>query len=98
MGRILRSTISAALLAWLCGASGALAGEWQYSNTEDKMRGERFDYAILDSTNKIEFDFPYNGGSTLQLVVRKKNGKVDAILLSVTKGQILCSVMECKGR
>ena len=88
--------IVATVTALACPTQAA-AGDWQYANDEDKMRGERLDYAQLTSLNSVDFDFPYNGGSTLQIGVRKKNGKLDAVMLLISSGQILCGVSSCKG-
>lgn len=66
---------------------------WKYEENEDKMTGKKRFFASTVSTNEIEFEFPYNGGSTFQLIVRNMNKK-NEILLSVSKGQFMTSIME----
>jgi hypothetical protein len=71
--------------------------EWKYEVSEDAMREIKVDYAVLRSSNSVNFDFPYNGGSTLDIVVRKKNGKLDAVMFIVSKGQFSCGFDGCEG-
>lgn len=63
---------------------------WQYTETTDKMTDKVNSYAINTSTNTIEFDFPYNGGSFLSMHVRNsENG--NEVLLKISKGQFMSS-------
>ncbi|MBN1325875.1 hypothetical protein JW977_02760 [Candidatus Falkowbacteria bacterium] len=64
---------------------------WKYGENVDKMTSEKIYYAYTTSTNRIDFDFPYNGGSNFQLLVRN-GGKKNEILLSVSKGQFMTSI------
>ncbi len=59
------------------------------------MRGAIDKFAYLHSTNEVDFNFPYNGGSNGIITLRdsKKFGK--NAIFSVTKGQMPC-FMECK--
>ncbi|MDD3688230.1 MAG: hypothetical protein PHE56_15895 [Bacteroidales bacterium] len=66
---------------------------WTYSEPEDKMTGEKTFYAECNSTNKIEFEFPYEGGSTFKLVVRNLNDG-NEVILSVSKGQFMPSFID----
>ncbi len=66
---------------------------WNYSEDEDKMSGEKRFFASTRSTNKIDFEFPYNGGSTFKLNVRNM-GKGDEVLMMVSKGQFMPSIMD----
>ena len=61
---------------------------WQYFDQEDKMTSKKTYYALVEANELLEFDFPYNGGSTVTLTIRNKNGENNAYL-SVTKGQML---------
>lgn len=60
------------------------------------MNGKKISFAVLESSNQITFDFPYNQvqRGTLQLRVHPRHGR-DAIL-SVEKGQFLCSFDGCR--
>ncbi|OJJ22502.1 hypothetical protein BKI52_07425 [marine bacterium AO1-C] len=65
---------------------------WTNEETEDKMSGQKRFFTYTTSTNKIEFDFPYQGGSTFTLLVRNM-GKGNDVALSVSKGQFMPSIM-----
>lgn len=65
---------------------------WNYSTDEDKMSGEKRYFATSKSTNEIEFEFPYNGGSTFKFIVRNM-GKGNEVLMTVSKGQFMTSIM-----
>ncbi|MBS0647374.1 MAG: hypothetical protein JSR97_12415 [Verrucomicrobia bacterium] len=43
-------------------------------------------FAVSNSTNDLEFDFPYKGGSTLSIIVRNMNKEND-VMLQISKGQ-----------
>lgn len=68
---------------------------WQYETSKDEMRGIESKFATTVSTNTVDFDFPYNGGSKLILALRKRGSEVD-VMVSITKGQILCGVQNCE--
>lgn len=68
---------------------------WQYETTKDEMRGIESKFATTVSTNTVDFDFPYNGGSKLILTLRKRGSEVD-VMVSITKGQILCGIQNCE--
>jgi len=71
---------------------------WTYSEDADKMEGTKRYFASCVSTNEIEFEFPYNGGSYFTLTVRNM-GKGNEIILQVSKGQFMTSIMsseKCK--
>ncbi len=61
---------------------------WKYEEHADKMTGDKSYYAICESTNAIEFDFPYNGGSTMGIQVRNM-GKGNDVLITISKGQFM---------
>lgn len=65
---------------------------WQYSEDVDKMTNEKSYFARCVSTNEIDFEFPYNGGSSFTLILRNK-GKYNEIILQVSKGQFMTSIM-----
>ena len=68
---------------------------WQYETSKDEMRGIESKFATTVSTNTIDFDFPYNGGSKLILTLRKRGAEVD-VMIAVSKGQILCGIQNCE--
>lgn len=68
---------------------------WQYETSKDEMRGIESRFATTVSTNTVDFDFPYNGGSKLILALRKRGSEVD-VMVSITKGQILCGIQNCE--
>lgn len=72
-----------------------LSENWLYKTSKDDMRNLVTKFASTVSTNSVDFDFPYNGGSSLILTLRKKGDEID-VIVSVTKGQILCSVRGCE--
>lgn len=63
---------------------------WSYSESEDKMSNDKTYFASTKSTNTVEFDFPYNGGSSFNLILRSKEGQTD-VLVKVSKGQFMTS-------
>lgn len=63
---------------------------WTYQTKKDEMRNSETKFAITDSSNKVDFEFPYNGGSILSLIVRKNSGGND-VYITISKGQFLCS-------
>lgn len=75
--------------------SGDAASNWIYNTTKDEMRGQEEKFATTVSTNSVDFDFPYNGGSKLILTLRKSGNKTD-VMVTVSKGQILCGIRGCE--
>lgn len=65
---------------------------WEYTNDVDQMTGNNNYYAKCISKTKIDFEFPYDGGSFFTLVVRSK-GHGNEVLLTVSKGQFMTSLM-----
>jgi len=65
---------------------------WTNEENEDKMSGEKRFFTYTTSTNEIEFDFPYQGGSSFTLLVRNM-GKANEVALTVSKGQFMPSIM-----
>lgn len=63
---------------------------WSYSNETDEMDQSKRFFAYCASTNKVDFKFPYNGGSALTVLVRNMNKK-NEIILSISKGQFISS-------
>lgn len=67
---------------------------WQYQEQSDKMRGAKTKHASIDSSNSVQFGFPYGGGSTLELYLRKSPKYGSGVILQISKGQFTC-FMEC---
>lgn len=68
---------------------------WQYDNSEDEMRGETSYFASNESINTVELQFPYQGGTRLNILLRD-NAKHDKdIMFIVNKGQIFCGFQDC---
>jgi hypothetical protein len=63
---------------------------WEYSEEVDKMEGTKRYVATLASLNKLEFSFPYNGGSQLSIMVKNSDGR-EELFLHISKGQMLRS-------
>jgi TonB family protein len=86
--RILRLKIILALFSFACTPATA---QWRYKNYEDKMRRSITQIAEIKSINKASLDFPYKGGSTLELNLRKMDLKEeDDVFFSIDRGQIPC--------
>jgi len=64
---------------------------WRYNEEVDKMDNSTSYFAQTTSTNEIEFDFPYNGGSTFNLFVRNRDKKNEVFII-VDKGQFMGSI------
>lgn len=65
--------------------------KWTYNETKDDMRGTTTRYAIIESDNETEFDFPYGGGSRLTLQLRKRPEDGFQIMMTISSGQFLCN-------
>ena len=63
----------------------AHAGSWMYEQVADKS-GNQVYKATIASPELIEFDFPYAGGSTVTLTIRKRNSSTN-VYIEVSKGQ-----------
>lgn len=64
---------------------------WSYSEQEDEMSGNKMYFATTRSTNRLDFEFPYNGGSYFDLIIRNM-GKGNEVILKVSKGQFMTSI------
>jgi hypothetical protein len=86
-------------LVMLCLLTGqaAFGGKWKYSAEEDKMTGKTATFAQMQSDNSLSLDFPYNGPNYGYLIVRKHPQYGLDVIVSINKGQILCSSYDgCK--
>lgn len=62
-------------------------GKWVYEETKDEMSSAKNRFATITSSNVIELEFPYAGGTVGNIIVRNMNGK-DEVLFTVNQGQI----------
>ena len=69
---------------------------WSYTTQKDEVRNATTSYASIASDNKVDFDFPYNGGSTLQMTVRHDH-RGDNVYFTISKGQFVCGIETCGG-
>lgn len=60
---------------------------WEYSEYPDEMSDDTTYLASVVSENSVDFDFPYDGGSTLTLTVRKSPQYGSDIYIKISKGQ-----------
>jgi hypothetical protein len=63
---------------------------WSYSSSIDPMRKSLIYYAEVKSINKLYFDFPYQGGFSATLKLRKSQRFGRNIMLTLEKGQFIC--------
>lgn len=71
------------------------SSRWQYSARRDEMREASTHTACIDSTNELEFDFPYQGGSTATICFRQSPQYGFDAWINVDRGQFTC-LMECR--
>lgn len=64
--------------------------QWEYFQNEDKMGKGTSQYAMVTSTNALNFEFPYSGPqhATLTLRTHPRHGK--DLILRIERGQFLC--------
>lgn len=64
--------------------------KWRYGQDQDEMRNQATYYAVLESNNTVDFDFPYSGGSSLSIQLRQDPKYGKDVIFSISKGQIPC--------
>lgn len=69
---------------------GQLDSNWTYEESVDEITGAKTMMASTSSVNVLEFDFPYDGGSTGDLTIWKTGEKLD-IYLKISNGHFLTS-------
>ncbi|MEM5389603.1 hypothetical protein VSR68_39565 [Paraburkholderia phymatum] len=68
---------------------------WTYSEDDDEMRGTTTRFAVNTSLNAINLEFPYQGGSSVRIYLRKKGkGRQEAFFV-LDKGQVTCGFEGC---
>lgn len=68
---------------------------WEYEEIKDEMRGESSYHAINRSTNAVELNFPYNGGTYLNIMLRQSPEHGSDVMFAVNKGQLFCTYNDC---
>jgi len=68
--------------------------QWVYDQQTDPMKGGETLFAMVQSTNTVNFDFPYQGAqhATLTLRTHPRHGK--DVILKIERGQFLCRSYE----
>ena len=69
--------------------------KWKYGESEDEMTGKKSYYASLTSDNEVEFEFPYQGGSSLSITVRKSPKYGKDVYFNISKGQFSDTFSGC---
>ena len=69
---------------------------WNYSASKSQMTTNGIDhFAIIDSSNQVNFDFPYGGAQNGHLVVRKMaNSRNYEVIFRIDRGQLICNDFE----
>lgn len=71
----------------------AFAGNWRYGDSKDEMRGTSQHFAGVSSLNTVKLDFPYEGGTTVDLVI--SSGNTLSVFLNLHNGQFDCRGGAC---
>lgn len=66
---------------------------WVSNSSTDEMRGTKTQTTYTSSVNKVNFEFPYSGGSNLNLMVRNNASQKD-VIITISKGQFLCGMID----
>lgn len=64
---------------------------WNYSTETDEMNDSKSRFASLTSDNTVDFDFPYQGGSYLNLTVRYMKKYGTDVYIKISSGQFICN-------
>ena len=61
--------------------------KWEYNESVDEMSEKTTFFATLTSDNEVNFDFPYDGGSSLSITVRQDPKYGKDVYFRISKGQ-----------
>ena len=64
---------------------------WNYFTDTDEMNDSKSRFASLVSDNTVNFDFPYQGGSSLSLIVRYMKKYGTDVYIKISSGQFICN-------
>lgn len=67
--------------------------KWTYDINEDRINDSKTYIAQIDANEQLDFQFPYDGGVTVSILLRKRNNVTDA-MLTISKGQFMPNAME----
>lgn len=70
---------------------------WYYSERRDELRNSTVYAASVSSNDRAYFAFPYQGGSSLDITVRKHPSWGTDVVFQISKGQFQCGIESCKG-
>lgn len=70
------------------------SSRWRYTQRHDEMRNANTNVACIASTNELEFDFPYQGGSSAEICFRQSPQHGFDAWVRVERGQFTC-LMDC---
>ena len=65
--------------------------KWEESESIDQMTDTKNVWKTIMSDNEFDFDFPYQGGSSLKITVRYMQKYGTDVILTITNGQLLPS-------
>lgn len=72
---------------------------WEYSESKDEMSGKTNYFVQNTSSDVVNLDFPYEGETSLSIVIRNNDGETDAYIIA-SQGQLITdysnSVIEVK--
>lgn len=66
---------------------------WEYSESVNEMDNKTNYFASITSDNELDFDFPYQGGSSGSITIRNMDGK-NTVAISIEKGQFMPNFMD----
>jgi hypothetical protein len=78
----------------LVSASSEPKSVWRYSSQKDEMTGKDMQFAETYSTNTQDLHWPYGSNVRGELTIRKHPRYGKSVLITLTKGQILCRSYE----
>lgn len=68
-------------------SSESIKSDWEYQEEIDEMTDKICYYAYITSENSVDFDFPYQGGSTLRFIIRDSPQYGKDIYIRISSGQ-----------
>lgn len=68
-----------------------IGNQWSYFHNSDAMGKSTIYQAQISSTNSVNFSFPYEGAQQARLTLRIHPRYGNDVILSIEKGQFLCS-------
>lgn len=69
------------------------AFNWTYDQTTDEMRGTKSKFASIVSDNVVQFGFPYDSGSNLNITLRKLSNDPTEVMFTISDGQYSCNTI-----